>query len=67
MIMGGCPYCDASVMTGVGNPPCWSKEVCPECGKTYWLKHSRFDPEAWTQELFDDKYYIDGKTIKEIV
>ena len=46
MIIGECPYCDGPIFTPIGPAPCYSKEVCPHCKKTYWLKHSRLEPIA---------------------
>ena len=50
MILGDCPHCGEHVMTPIGPAPCWSEETCDECGKTYWLKHSRLDPVAVTEK-----------------
>lgn len=50
MIMGDCPHCDRFVSTHIGQAACFSKEVCPHCKKEYWLRHSRFDPEAYQEK-----------------
>ena len=67
MIFGGCPYCDGPVST-----PCadvylaFSKEVCPACGKTYWLKHSRWEPEAMTLDDFTTAGYTCEEATKSV-
>ena len=50
MIFGECPHCDGFVINPIGPAPCWSKNTCEHCGKEYWLKHSRLDPEAFTEK-----------------
>lgn len=52
MIIGSCPHCDAGVMTPLANVPLpvFSKEICENCKKEYWLKHSRYDAKAYTEK-----------------
>jgi hypothetical protein len=50
VIIGSCPHCDAPTMTPIGPTPCYSKETCDSCNKEYWLKHSRLNPEAYTEK-----------------
>lgn len=50
MIFGECPHCDKPVSTPIGPAPCFSKERCHHCQKDYWLKHSRLNPEAYTEK-----------------
>ena len=66
MITGGCPYCDATQMNPYAGHPALQKIVCEECHQTYWLKHSNFDPEAFTQEQFAERYEVD-ETTKSVV
>lgn len=63
MIFGHCPYCGSLVSTACApKTPAFSKEKCGECHKKYWLKHSRIDPEAMTQEQFNKEYSVDETT-----
>lgn len=48
MIIGDCPYCEHTNMTPIGPIGAWSKEICGDCKKEYWLQHSRFDPMAYS-------------------
>lgn len=40
--------------------PCFSKEICESCGKEYWLKHSRVNPEAYTEKPSEVGKLIEG-------
>lgn len=62
MIFGGCPYCDAAQCNPYAGHPALQKIVCEDCGKTYWLKHSNWDPEAFTEEQFVERYEVDEET-----
>lgn len=67
-VMGGCPYCNAS-MSWVEVPPqapSWMKEACEECGKTVWRWLTRVNPQALTEEDFLAVYEVDeeGRRIK---
>lgn len=49
MIFGECPYCDAPVTNWLAEGvelPVVTRETCETCAKTYWLRHSRLDPDA---------------------
>lgn len=67
MIIGGCPYCDASQYNSYAGPGQFQRIECDECHKIYWLRHSNFDPEAFTEEDFAERFEIDHekKTIKD--
>lgn len=60
MIFGDCPYDGCSGFHAI---PClapgWTKEKCETCGREFWLRHSRIDPEAYTLEGFAQKYAVD--------
>jgi hypothetical protein len=65
MIIGGCPYCDHAHMVPIAAQcPAYRPEVCEECGKKYWIRHSRIDPEAYTAEEFDAKFIVDYENYK---
>ncbi len=46
--------------------PNFAKVSCEDCKKLYWLKFSRFNPQAYTLEEFNELYVIDeeNKSIK---
>jgi len=55
MIFGECPYedCDGSHAIPLASDaelPAFSKETCETCGRIFWLKHSRIDPVAYTED-----------------
>jgi hypothetical protein len=65
MIFGDCPYndCDELQMVPCAEKtPCFSKETCEGCGREYWQKHSRIDPESYTLQEFEEKYIMDHET-----
>lgn len=65
MIFGECPYCEQPVVNHLARDrplPCFEKVECESCKKWYWLKHSRVDPEAWTDEEFRKLYEINEET-----
>ena len=68
MIFGDCPYedCDDThALPSAEHTPAFSKEACAKCGRTYWLYHSRFEPEAYTLDGFAAKFEVNEET-KEI-
>lgn len=44
--------------------PLFQKIKTECCGKTIWLKHSRVDPTAWTDEDFRKEYDVDDEMKK---
>lgn len=65
MIIGPCPYsdCDELHMVPIGpRPPMMSRERCEGCGRTYWLRHSRIEPDALTEEEFATGFDVDHAT-----
>lgn len=71
MIFGECPYndCDEPICIACADRcPAYQRIVCKKCGRVFWEKHSRINPEAFTEEDFNKKYKIDEETreVKEI-
>lgn len=69
MIVGACPYCNASNINGCPDNvklPMFAKVKCDGCLADYWLKFSYFDPEAFTTESFSELYEVNEqeKSIK---
>lgn len=62
MIVGGCPYCDASQHNSYQGPGVFQRIECEECHKSYWLRHSNFDPEAYTEADFLERYEVNPET-----
>ncbi len=64
MIMGACPYCDAGMMNPIADLPLpkFQKLITECCGKTIWLRHSRVDPQAFTDEDFKNKFIVNEET-----
>jgi hypothetical protein len=66
MQMGECPYDDCNDFQMRILPdvplPMMSKEKCPGCGRTIWIKYSRVDPLAFTEAQFAECYDIDEAT-----
>jgi hypothetical protein len=63
MIIGPCPYCDAPSMIPIApKTPAFSKEECDNCGKEFWLLHSKWNPEKFTLEEFAEKYDVNEET-----
>lgn len=67
MIFGECPNCDEPVCNSFAGAGQMQRIVCDACHKPYWLKHSRLDPEAFTEADFAEQYEVDEatKTIKD--
>ena len=61
MIFGSCPYCDHPEVFHVGDQPTphWGHETCDACGKTFWEKYSRFNPQSMTEEEFAKEHSVD--------
>ncbi len=70
MIIGECPYCDAIMMNSIGALPLprFQKLTTECCQGTIWLRHSRIDPVAYTEDAFLQEYEVDedAKTIKPL-
>lgn len=67
MIIGPCPYenCTGSHMVPIAPKcPVFSKEICEECGREYWLYHSRFIPESLTPEEFVKRFDCNEETMQ---
>ena len=65
MIIGGCPYsdCDELHLEGYEGPtPRFQHATCHGCHRTYWLLHSRIDPQAYTEADFAEQYVLDEAT-----
>jgi antitoxin component HigA of HigAB toxin-antitoxin module len=64
MIIGDCPYCNASMSNPVADLPLprWEKLTAECCRKTVWLFHSRVNPKAYTEEGFAKDFDIDEAT-----
>lgn len=65
MIIGDCPYegCSGAHMIPCAPKcPAFSRQVCEECGRPFWLLHSRVDPKAFTEEEFAARYEVDEAT-----
>jgi hypothetical protein len=45
--------------------PVFERAVCDECDEVVWVKHTRVQPETWTDEDFHKAYEIHGKQITE--
>ncbi len=55
MIMHSCIKCDNSVMIPIaeGQLPVMQKFTCEECGTTQYIKHSRLDPETYSEDMVE--------------
>ena len=61
MITGECPYCRETVCNAIPEDvdlPCIGEIPCEHCGEKYWLKFSRFEPKAYTQDSFNEEYNL---------
>lgn len=67
MIFGDCPNCDEPVCNAFAGAGQMQRIICEACHKPYWLKHSRLDPEAFTEADFAERYEVNEatKTIKD--
>ncbi len=63
MIFGEWPCCGAFSMVEIGPVPCFERIICDECGAVVWLRHSRIDPEMWTDEDFQREYEVKDKVV----
>lgn len=62
MIIGDCPYPDCQgrrMIPCARECPTFSKETCETCGRGFWLRHSRVDPKAHTEQDFHEEYEVD--------
>jgi len=50
MILGDCPHCGAFMMNHFFRPGVVTKHECDECGESVWIRHSRIDPEAYSEK-----------------
>lgn len=50
MIFVYCPHCDESIVVPIGKPGAIEKMICPECGCTIFLHHSRWRPHVYTED-----------------
>lgn len=63
MIFGNCPYCDEHMSIGMPDDlqtPVLALLDCEHCGKEFYEKMSRIDPEAYRIddiEIRDNKVY----------
>ena len=67
MILGSCPYedCDEPLMLPIADVcPAFQKHTCEGCKRVIWTKHSRIDPESYTEEGFTEVYEVDETTKK---
>lgn len=65
MNLGGCPYagCDGFFSTVLPErTPVYYQTVCDLCQRVVWLKLSRVDPEAYTEDSFVQKYLVNKET-----
>lgn len=65
MIFGECPHCNEPITIGVPEDiqlPTFGKVTCDSCGKWFWEKISRIEPEAF----LPDEIEVDEerKTVK---
>jgi len=59
MILHNCIECDYSEMIPCADQcPVFQKYICPECKTIQWIKHSRFDPETYSNDMIE----VDEKT-----
>jgi len=70
MISGECPYedCDEPIFIPCADKcPAFQKIICEKCKRVFWEKHSRINPEGFTEEDFYKKYEVNEETreIKE--
>lgn len=63
MIIGSCPYrdCEFIHLIPFSGPDRFTQEECEECGRPFWLRHSRLDPQAYTPEEFEAEFKIDPR------
>ena len=63
MVIGECPNCGEVVINGMPErSPAFDHTECDKCGKSYWIKLSRTESEAYTEEEFDRLYEVDEQT-----
>ncbi|HRE44831.1 MAG TPA: hypothetical protein PKY87_12805 [Terricaulis sp.] len=65
MIIGEYPCCDGHLFIPLPDGislPAYEREKCPHCGAVVWHKHSRIDPESWTEAAFLAEHNVDEET-----
>ena len=64
MIFGNCPYCDEPMSNELadGELPQFERLISDCCNNPVWLKHSRFEPVAYTEDQFFIEFKIDDFT-----
>lgn len=66
MIFATCIYCDELKLWEIGDTAGrWAHITCDACRRPQWLYISRLNPYSLTEDAFNAKYYIDGRTIFE--
>ena len=64
MIFGECPYCNEPMFNSLwnGQLPAFQRLIVSCCNKPVWLKHSRIDPVAYSEENFLKEYKVNKET-----
>lgn len=70
MIIHNCIKCDCLELIPIaeGQLPVIQKYTCPECETTQYIKHSRIDPETYSEDMVivnEKKRSIKIKKLKE--
>lgn len=68
MIIGECPYCNVTMHNFLfdGPLPKFQKLTAECCGNVVWLRHSRVNPQAYSEVGFAKEHEVNEET-KEVV
>lgn len=67
MIFHNCIKCDYFEMIPMADKtPAFEKYECPECNTTQWIKHSRLQPETYSEDMIEVDEEDRSVTIKPI-
>ena len=54
MILHTCIECDYFELIPVADVcPAMQRYTCPDCGTVQWIRHSRIDPETFSEDMIE--------------
>ena len=69
MIFHHCIKCDELELIPIfeGQLPVFQKLTCEKCGEVQWLKHSRWNPETYSEDMIEVDEVNKSVKLKEVL